>query len=133
MNRKVSGTGEYPLKALTEKIIGAAYEVHRELGSGFLERVYQNAFLHELRLRGLTAEPEQPVPVRYKNAPVGVYYADVLVNNQVLCELKAIEALLPVHEVQVLHYLKATGLTVGLLINFGTARVQVKRLVRSKP
>ncbi|MDO8616819.1 MAG: GxxExxY protein [Dehalococcoidia bacterium] len=124
--------GGYPLKGVTEKIIGAAFEVHRELGSGFLEKVYETALVLELRNRGMAVATQRAVPIEYKDQPVGVYYADLVVENSVLCEIKATEGLLPVHESQLLHYLKATGITVGLLINFGAQRVQVKRLIRSK-
>jgi len=123
--------GKYPLSNLTEKIIGAAFEVHKELGPGFLEKVYETALMRELALLGVKAEPQAPIPVTYKGEPVGMYYADILVEGLVLIELKAADGLLPVYEAQVLHYLKATGITVGLLLNFGTSRVQVKRLVRS--
>jgi len=124
--------GDYPLSDLTEKIIGAAFEVHRELGPGFLEKVYETALLRELSWLSLKAEAQAAIPVAYKGEPVGMYYADILVEGLVLCELKAADGLLPVHEAQVLHYLKATGITVGLLLNFGSPRVQVKRLVRSR-
>jgi GxxExxY protein len=123
---------DYPLKELTESIIGAAFEVHKELGPGFLEKVYESALVCELKTRGLRADSQVQVPVSYKGQPIGVYYADVLVEGAVICEVKAIESLAPVHESQVLHYLRATGIQVGLLVNFGSRRVQLKRLVRTK-
>lgn len=129
---EVAKDGRYPLAALTKGIIGAAFEVHRELGPGFLEKVYETALVQELTGRGLQAAAQVPIPVAYKQQPVGTYYADVLVERSVICEIKAIEGLLPVHESQLLHYLKATGISVGLLINFGTPRAQVKRMVRSR-
>lgn len=122
-------TPEYPEKALTERIIGAAYEVHRELGSGFLERVYEGALLRELRSKGIECEAQAQIEVRYKGAPVGVYFADMLVAGAVICEIKAVRSLLPEHQAQLLNYLKATGHKIGLLINFGSNRVQIKRLV----
>jgi GxxExxY protein len=124
--------GEYPHRELTQRIIGAAYEVHGELGPGFLEKVYETALVRELASRGLRARPQTEIAVHYKGQPVGVYYADVLVEDRVICEIKAISDLTAAHEAQLLHYLKATGIKVGLLLNFGSQRVQVKRLVRSK-
>jgi GxxExxY protein len=119
----------YQFSELTQKIIGAAFEVHRNLGNGFLERVYANALVSELAGAGLIAKQEVPIQVQYKGVEVGFYYADVLVDETVICEVKAIRLLLPEHEAQLIHYLKATGTKVGLLLNFGSAKVQVKRLV----
>jgi GxxExxY protein len=123
---------DFPLKPLTERIIGAAFEVHNQLGSGFLEKVYENALVRELVDRGLRIETQHPIPVSYKGHLVGSYFADILVENSVICEIKSIEILLPIHESQLLHYLKATGIPLGLLLNFGTSRVQVKRMARTK-
>lgn len=120
---------KYPHQELTEKIIGAAFEVHRELGAGFLEKVYENALAHELRSRGVTAAAQAEIEVRYKGEPIGVYFADLLVDGCVLVEVKATSGLDPQHEAQLLNYLKATGIKVGLLLNFGTRRLQVKRMV----
>jgi len=128
----LAARGDYPYKSLTEKIIGAAFEVHRQLGNGFLEKVYENAMVRELVDRGLRFATQHPIPVSYKGHLVGSYFADILVENVVICEVKAIETILPVHETQLLHYLKATGIPVGLLLNFGTPRVQVKRKVRTQ-
>jgi len=122
----------YPHQELTQKIIGAAFEVHRELGPGFLEKVYETALAREMETRGLPARPQAEITVHYKGQPVGVYYADILVDGKVICEIKATETLASAHEAQLLHYLKATGIQVGLLLNFGSQRVQVKRLVRSQ-
>ncbi len=120
---------EYPDKELTQNIIGAAYEVHNVLGRGFLEKVYQNALAEELRLRGYRVEIEVKIPVYYKETLVGDYYADILVEGRIIVELKALNALTSQHEAQLLNYLKATGLKVGLLLNFGSQRVQVKRRI----
>jgi len=120
-----------PHSELTQKIIGCAYEVHRELGPGFLEKVYETALSHELRGAGLKCEVQTAIPVRYKGIPVGDYFADLLVEGVVIVELKAAQALDPTHEAQLLHYLKATGVEVGLLLNFGRRSVQVKRMVRT--
>ncbi|GIK36653.1 MAG: hypothetical protein BroJett011_04860 [Chloroflexota bacterium] len=120
---------EYPDKELTEKIIGATFEVHNTLGMGFLEKVYQYALVKELKLQGLRAEPEVKIPVYYKDELVGDYSTDILVEGRIILELKALSALTTEHEAQLLNYLKATGLKVGLLINFGTSRVQIKRKI----
>ncbi len=116
-------------KDITEQIIGAAFEVHRELGYGFLEKVYQRAMRIELELRGLSAEIEAEIVVRYKGQVVGDYRADILVNGCVLVELKVAPALDSRDEAQLLNELKATGIKVGLLINFGRQRADFKRLV----
>lgn len=103
--------------------------VHTELGNGFLEKVYENALAVELRLRVINFEEQVPILVTYKGQNVGTYFADMIVDGSVLCELKALDLLTPVHESQILHYLKATGLKIGLLLNFGTPKLQVKRLI----
>ncbi len=123
----------YAHSDLTRKIIGCAYEVHKELGQGFLEKVYEIALLHELRSQGLRAEAQAPIPVHYKGAVVGDYFADILVEGAVIVEIKASGALASIHEAQLLHYLKATGTEVGLLLNFGRPSVQVKRMIRTNP
>jgi len=121
--------GPYPHRELTEKIIGAAFEVHRALGPGFLEKVYETALVKELNNRGLAARAQAEIAVVYKGQPVGVYYADLVVNEAVICEIKAAGSIAPEHEAQLLHYLKATGTKVGLLLNFGSRRLEVKRMV----
>ncbi len=112
--------------SLTEAIIGAAYAVHNELGVGFLEAVYQRALAVELRLSGLNVEVEVPLTVFYKGISVGEYRADLLVAHEIIVEIKATEGIAPIHEQQLLHYLYATGRSLGLLINFGKS-VTVKR------
>ncbi len=124
--------GEYPHRELTEKIIGAAFEVHRELGPGFLEKVYEKALHLELDESGVRSIAQAEIEVIYKAQPVGVYFADLLVDGSVICEIKAVETLASAHEAQLLHYLKATGIKVGLLLNFGAKRVQVKRFALTK-
>lgn len=116
-------------RSLTEQIIGAALEVHKELGPGFLEKVYQAALTHELTSRNVPSATEAEIPVSYKGRPIGVYYSDILVDGKVICEIKAIDRLTPVHEAQLIHYLKATGIRVGLLVNFGSRSLQFKRMV----
>ncbi len=113
---------------LTEKIIKAAYTVHNVLGFGFLEKVYQNALIIELRKTGLNVLSEEPITVYYENEIVGQYVADIIVEKKVILELKAVKDLAIIHEVQLVNYLKATSIEVGLLINFGHS-VQIKRKV----
>ena len=120
---------EFYHKELTYQIIGAAFEVYKLLGYGFLEKVYENALIKELQLRGLHATDQYPIKVIYKDAEVGDYYADILVENKVIIEIKTGEAFNPAHEAQLLNYLKATGIKVGLLINFGPQKCEHKRLV----
>ena len=114
---------------LTYAINGAAFEVNRLLGPGFLEKVYENALLVELKRRGLRAEAQVPVPVSYKSEVVGEYVADIIVEGKVLVELKTVEQLDRIHEAQLLNYLKATGIEVGLLVNFKHAKAEIKRMV----
>ena len=114
---------------VTEKIIGAAFEVSNILGHGFLEAVYRKALLHELRLRELTAKEEVRFDVPYKGTSIGTYVADLVVGNAVVVELKAVECLNGQHTGQLLNYLKASGLHVDLLLNFGKPRVEVKRVL----
>jgi GxxExxY protein len=124
-----SATDEFPLKDLTEKVIGAAMEVHKQLGSGFLEKIYETALGMELAERGVTAVAQAQIPVRYKEKLVGVYLADLLVEDGLIVEIKAMRNLAPEHEAQIIHYLKATGKKVGLLLNFGRSRLQFRRFV----
>jgi GxxExxY protein len=124
--------GRYPHSGLTQRIIGAAMAVHSELGPGFLEKVYETALAYELETSGIRFRAQSPIPVVYKKQPVGMYFADLLVEDAVICEIKAIEALQPAHEVQIVHYLKATGIPVGLLLNFGSRRLQVRRRVSTR-
>jgi GxxExxY protein len=113
---------------LSKKIIAAAYNVHNELGQGFLEKLYKNALGVELEDAGVKCNLEVPIKVSYHGKIVGDYCADIVVDNKIVVEVKAVSKLSTVHEVQLVNYLKATGLTVGLLINFGES-VQVKRRV----
>ena len=114
---------------LITKIIKASYNVHNTLGAGYLEKVYRNAMLIELRDMGINAEYEYPIQVQYKNHCVGEFYADILVEEMIILELKAIENLHVIHEVQLVNYLKGTGIDIGLLINFGSS-VTVKKKYR---
>ena len=115
---------------LTGKIIGCAMKVHRTLGGGFLESVYQNALAFELQRSGLQAECEVPIKVFYDGVDVGEFFADILVAKQIIVENKAVEQLNPAHEVQLVNYLTATTYNVGLLFNFGAASLQYKKKFR---
>ncbi len=116
-------------KELSYEIMASVFEVHNILGSGFLEKVYEKALLKELVLRGLNVESQKEIKVLYKGEDVGVYFADLIVDGKILLELKSVESLGRFHKAQVLNYLNATGLELGLLINFGKERVEYKRLV----
>lgn len=113
---------------LTELIICCFYNVYNRLGVGFLEKVYENALLIELRKSGLEAASQQPISVYYDSQLVGEYFADIVVENKVIIELKVVAALTDAHEAQLLNYLKATNFKVGLLLNFGP-EPQIKRKV----
>ena len=119
---------EYKHSGLTDAIIGAFYTVYNCLGRGFLEKVYENALAHELRQRGLSLTQQAPTRVCYDGAIVGEYYADLLVEDAVIVELKACETLSADHEAQFLNYLRATDIDVGLLLNFGP-KPQVRRKI----
>jgi GxxExxY protein len=115
-------------KELSEKIIAGAYNVHKGLGYGFLEKVYKNALAIELEKAGLNYAQEVPLRVSYQGRIVGEYFADIVVDNKIIIEIKALSQIQPVHETQLVNYLKATGINVGLLINFGSS-VEVKRRI----
>ncbi len=117
------------LNEITQRVIGCCYKVHKTLGAGFLEKVYENALMIELEKAGLRAVQQNPIKVRYHDCLVGEYFADLLVEERVICELKANEALSKIHEVQLVNYLAGTGLDVGLLINFGRS-VSVRKKFR---
>ena len=104
---------------LTKKIIKAFYNVYNELGYGFLEKVYEKAMMLELKEIGLNCSRQQAIEVKYKNQNIGDYYADIIVNDVVITELKAVKNIIEEHEIQLVHYLKATNIEVGLLLNFG--------------
>lgn len=118
---------------LARQVIGAAIEVHRHLGPGFLESVYEEALVVELGLRGIAFERQWPVPVSYKERHVGEGRIDLLVGNELIVELKAVDGLAPIHKAQVISYLKAMGLHLGLLINFNVPvlRAGIQRVVLS--
>jgi GxxExxY protein len=115
------------LNDVTGRIIGCAYAVSNGVGAGFLEKVYENALAHELRKSGLRAEQQQPIKVVYDGVIVGDYLADIVVEGSVIVELKAVKAFDNVHFAQCINYLKATGLKICLLINFGQPKIEIKR------
>jgi GxxExxY protein len=115
---------------LTREIIGAAMEVHSNLGPGFLESVYESAMAIELNLRNVPYERQKAIPVMYKGEKARDFACDFLVGGKVLVELKAIQLLTEVEDAQLLNYLKATGIRVGLLVNFGQRSLKYKRLIQ---
>ncbi len=117
-------------KELTEKIIGCAYRVYNRMGYGFLESVYGKCLLLELRKAGLRAESQQPIQVSYDGEVVGEFAADIVVEDTVIVELKSVRRLVNAHEIQLVNYLVATGKPVGLVLNFGERKVEVKRKVK---
>lgn len=114
---------------MTEKVLGGAFKVLNTLGAGFLEKVYENALSVELRRNGLPVETQKAIRISYEGTVVGEYQADLVINGKVIVECKAATNLDPVHEAQLINYLKATGIRVGLLINFGRPKLQYRRLV----
>jgi GxxExxY protein len=127
MNAEISARQKDPE---TYAIIGVAMEVHQELGNGFLEAVYQDAFEMELVERSIPFLREHPIPVLYKNRPLGTpYRSDFLCFGSIIVELKAIKALTEIEDAQVIHYLKSTGLNRAMLLNFGASQIEYKRLV----
>lgn len=122
---------ERRLNGITERIIGCAYDVANGLGAGFLEKVYENALRNDLLAAGLNVKQQHPLFVRYRGEIVGDYCADLLVEDSVIVELKVAKALDEIHQAQCLNYLKATGLKVCLLINFGKHKIDIKRIVNN--
>ena len=116
-------------KSITEAIIGCAYKVANRLGIGFLEKVYENALRHEIEQTDLFVEQQCSISVTYDDIVVGDYFADLLVQDEIIVELKAVKALDSSHFAQCMNYLKATDKKVALLINFGSSRVEIKRIV----
>jgi GxxExxY protein len=118
----------YKHQELTRKIIKAAHNVHNGLGYGFLEKVYHNAMVLELRKMGLAVASGKPISIYYDGRIVGEYFADIIVAEEVILEIKAVQAVNPAHEAQLVNYLKATNIDVGLLLNFGES-LEVKRKI----
>jgi GxxExxY protein len=128
-NSQDAATFKAEMDALCERVIGCAYTVSNTLGAGFLEKVYENALVHELRKAGIRVEQQRPVTVTYDGVVVGEYAADLLVEERLIVELKAVREIDGVHMAQCMNYLKATGLRLCLLLNFAKPRVEVKRIV----
>jgi len=118
---------------ITYAIRGAVFEVNKILGCGFLEKVYERALIYELRERGLKAESQLPLKVLYKDNLVGDYFADIIVEDCVIVELKAADRMEKIHEAQLLNYFKATGINVGLLVNMKHPKAEIKRMVLYLP
>ena len=117
---------------ITEQIIAGAFDVINELGAGFLESDYEKALLLTLHNRGLSAIAQHPVKVMFRGNCVGNFFADLFVANKVIVELKCVKAIAPEHQAQIINYLNASGIEVGLLINFGNPKLEYKRLTRRK-
>ncbi len=115
---------------LTGKILKACFEVSNELGAGFLESVYEKALLIALNDLGLEAKSQVPLKVMFRDCSVGEFFADTLVEDKIILELKAIQKIAPEHKAQLINYLKATGIEVGLLINFGKPKLEYSRFYR---
>ncbi len=120
-------------EALTEKIIGVFYQVYNSLGYGFLEKVYENALCTEFEHVGLPYGQQVPITVQYRSRTVGEYFADLVVDGDVIVEIKAVKTVLPQHEAQLLNYLKATGIEVGLILNFGPRAKVVRKVLQDPP
>ena len=118
---------------LTEKIIGCAYRVYNKMGFGFLESVYEKCLLLELRKAGLRVQRQHPITVRYEGEVVGEFVADIVVEDTLILELKSVTQIAGAHEVQLVNYLVATDKPVGLLLNFGQQKVEIKRKVKELP
>jgi len=116
-------------KDLSYKIVELALEVHNELGCGFLEKVYENALMILLDREGMPAKQQAPADVYFQKKVVGQYFADILVDNKIILELKTIDVISDVHKAQILNYLRATGIKLGLILNFAKPRFEYKRMV----
>ena len=132
MDRQDMQDSKLKHQELTRAIIGCAMEVINGLGSGFLESVYEKALLLALRQKGLSVRSQHPIKVMFRNECVGDFFTDLLVEDKILIELKAVKAIAPEHQAQIINYLNATGIEVGLLINFGSSKLEYKRLTRRK-
>ena len=115
---------------VTETIIGCAYRVYNKMGFGFVESVYEKCLLIELRKAGLNTESQKPITVYYESKVVGEFVADIIVNDAIILELKSVRRIIKAHEVQLVNYLVATGKPVGLILNFGEKKVEIKRKVK---
>ena len=125
---RIKNKKELPHSDISESIIGCCFEVMKELGPGFLERVYKNALLMAMRQKGLLVEVERPYDVIFRGKIIGRYLADLVVNDTVIVELKCCESLISEHQAQLFNYLKTSGLPIGLLVNFRRRKLDWKRL-----
>ena len=117
-------------KEVTETIIGCAYRVYNKMGYGFLESVYEKCLLIELHKSGLNTESQKPITVYYEGEIVGEFVADIIVDDSIIVELKSVRRIIKAHEIQLVNYLVATGKPVGLILNFGERKVEIKRKVK---
>ncbi len=117
-------------RELTEKIIGCAFRVYNKMGFGFLESVYEKCMLIELRKEELNTKAQQPIIVYYENEVVGKFVADIIVEDTIILELKSVRQIVQAHEVQLVNYLVATGKPIGLILNFGEKKVEIKRKIK---
>jgi len=131
MNLRIASSLPEEHEQLTQKVIGAAIEVHRHLGPGFLESIYERAPCHELQLQGIPFEKQVEIMVQYKDISIPGQRLDLIIDRFLILELKAVEEILPIHEAQLLSYLKSTGLKIGLIINFKVKRLKsgIRRIV----
>ncbi|UUV18858.1 GxxExxY protein [Fusobacteria bacterium ZRK30] len=123
---------EFLYKELSYKIIGLAMEVHRELGTGFLEKVYENALMMLLEENNITAIQQEPIKIYFRNKVIGDYIADIIVDDRIILELKCTSKIIGIYKAQLANYLKATGKEVGIIINFGNKSVEIERVVMQK-
>jgi GxxExxY protein len=117
-------------RELTEKIIGCAYRVYNKMGFGFLESIYEKCMVIELRKESLDAKSQKPITVYYGDEIVGEFVADIIVNDTIILELKSVRRIIKAHEVQLVNYLVATGKPIGLILNFGERKVEIKRKIK---
>jgi GxxExxY protein len=129
MGHQAMSTDKFLYGELSYKIIGLAMEVHKKLGCGFLEKVYENSMMLVLRRDGISAKQQSPVKVYFDGEEVGYYIADIIVENKIILELKTVSNLIDEHRAQALNYLKATNLRLAILLNFGTKSLQYDRLI----
>ena len=125
----ITNEKEILYKELSYKIIGLAMEVHSKLGYGFLEKVYENAMMLLFRRQGIQAKQQAPIKVCFEGENVGDYFADILVEDKIILELKVLEKITDVHTAQALNYLKATGLELAIILNFGKRKLEYERLI----
>ncbi|MBC8400291.1 MAG: GxxExxY protein [Candidatus Marinimicrobia bacterium] len=129
MDKRKIESDKIVYRDLSYKIVGLAMTVHNELGYGFLEKVYENAMMVLFRLDGITVQQQFPIKVQFQGEIIGDYYADILVANKIILELKSIDQIVDIHRAQTLNYLKATGIKLALILNFGKEKLEYERLV----